>query len=119
MWPQIPRCTSHGTGYCFCLIGLTPGLRSTTMGTWFLAKPGGPFSAQTSGNSFSSLGGFIYSLLEEYRCHSSSLGMVTAIIRADWLPRVRLTGFLGAKVVCAPRFASKSLPSRGMGHSSK
>ena len=39
--------------------------------------------------------------------------------QADWLPKVRLTGFLGAKVICAPIFASKSLPSKGMGHSRK
>ena len=90
-----------------------------TMGARFLAKPGGPSSAQTSGNCFSRLGGFICSLPEEQRCHSSPLGMITAIIRADQLPRVRLTGFLGSKVTCTPRFVSKFLPSRGMGHSSK
>ena len=41
------------------------------------------------------------------------------MIRADWLPRVRLVGLLGAKVICTPSFVSKSLPSRGMGHSGK
>ena len=25
-----------------------------------------------------------------------------AIIRANWLPKVRLAGFLGTKVICAP-----------------
>ena len=38
--------------------------------------------------------------------------MGMAIIRADWLPRVRLAGFLGERVICAPSFVSKSLLSR-------
>ena len=61
----IPRRVSRGTRYCFCLTRVAPGLRSTTKGAWFLAKPGRPFSAQTSGNSFTNLGGFICSLLED------------------------------------------------------
>ena len=38
--------------------------------------------------------------------------MGMAIIRANWLPRVRLAGFLGARVICAPSSDSKSLLSR-------
>ena len=61
MWSQIPRRASPGTGYCFCLIGVAPGIRSTTMGAWILTKPGDSFSAQTSGNYFIILGwGYLF-----------------------------------------------------------
>ena len=65
MWSEIPRHTSYGTGYCLSLIGVAPGFMSSMMGAWFLAKPGGPFSALTAGNSFSRLVGFVCSLSEE------------------------------------------------------
>lgn len=37
--------------------------------------------------------------------------MATAMIRVDWLPRVRLVGLLGAEVICTPSFVSKSHPA--------
>lgn len=36
------QAASHGTGYRFCLTGVASGLRSTTMGAGFMAKPGVP-----------------------------------------------------------------------------
>ena len=51
MWSEIPRHTSYGTGYCLGLIGVALGFMSSMMGAWFLAKPGGPFSALTVENS--------------------------------------------------------------------
>ena len=65
MWSQIPRHAFHGTGYCLYMTGVAPGLKSIMMGAWFLANPEGPLSAQTARNSFSRLGGFIFSLPEE------------------------------------------------------
>ena len=67
-----------------------------------MAKPWGLLICPDIREFFSSLGVLIGSLPEEQRCHSSSLGTITAIVRANWLPKVRLVGFLGIKVICAP-----------------
>ena len=37
--------------------------------------------------------------------------MAIAMIRADWLPRVRLVGLLGAKVICTPALSVSLYPA--------
>ena len=93
-----------------------PGLRSTTMGTWFWPNLRAPFLPRKQGILLAGwLDLFVLSLKNRGSIHLPwAWSQPSSELMA---PQGELAGFLGGKMICAPSFVSKSLPSRGMGHS--